>query len=123
MFAFAFAFILSVIMSILSENDTLSSSSDENTNEDEELRLFVKESSHNTVDVLVAPSLTISEVKQVVREALGETEQRYRRLICKGRLLAPDSASIREFNVREGDVLHAVLAAAGVRGGQQAALA
>lgn len=110
-------------MSILSENDTLSSSSDENTNEDEELRLFVKESSHNTVDVLVAPSLTISEVKQVVREALGETEQRYRRLICKGRLLAPDSASIREFNVREGDVLHAVLAAAGVRGGQQAALA
>jgi len=68
---------------------------------------------------------TVETLKEITRHALGPTTRnRYLRLICKGRLLAPDDAKLKEFAVvRDGDVVHAVLAAAGVRGGQQAALA
>jgi hypothetical protein len=107
------------------ENELLSesmSSQSECDVEQQELTLHVK-SFHN-VDVSVSSEATVSQVKQVVRTALGpSTENRYLRLICKGRLLAPDSSPVREFGLKDGDVVHAVLAAAGVRGGQQAALA
>lgn len=99
------------------------SSSAENSNEEQEqLTLHVK--SFANVDINVSREATVLQVKQSVRTALGpSTENRYLRLICKGRLLAPDTATLDEFNVTSGDVLHAVFAAAGVRGGQQAALA
>jgi len=44
------------------------------------------------------------------------------RLIYSGRLLAPDSAVVDDFNLKDDCVIHAVVAAAGVRGGQQATL-
>lgn len=107
-------------MSSSLENDSLLESS--TSSESDELTLHVK-SFHN-VDVTVSTDATVAQVKQVVRTALGpSTENRYLRLICRGRLLAPDSAPISDFSLRDGDVVHAVLAAAGVRGGQQAALA
>lgn len=54
----------------------------------------------------------------------GSTNQdRYIRLIVRGRLLAPDAAPISNFGVGDEDVVHAVVAAEGVRGGQQATLA
>ena len=41
---------------------------------------------------------------------------RYLRLICSGRLLAPDSTRLSEFDcLKDGSVVHAVLAAPGVR--------
>lgn len=48
---------------------------------------------------------------------------RYIRLIYSGRLLAPDSANLSVFQMKNHSVVHAVIAAPGVRGGQQAELA
>lgn len=91
------------------------------SSEDASLSLRVK--SFRDVEIRVKESFTVSTVKQCVVHALGqEAENRYLRLICKGRLLAPDSASLRDFSIQNGDVVHAVLAAAGVNGGPQAAL-
>mmetsp|Transcript_22407 Transcript_22407/g.63498 ORF Transcript_22407/g.63498 Transcript_22407/m.63498 type:complete len:418 (+) Transcript_22407:94-1347(+) len=53
----------------------------------------------------------------------SRASDRYLRLICKGKLLAPDSAPLSEFSMESDDVVHAVLSAQGVKGGQQAALA
>lgn len=53
----------------------------------------------------------VSDLKERTKNALGERAQdRYMRLICKGRLLSPDDSAIQEFNVKDGDVIHAVLA-------------
>jgi hypothetical protein len=84
--------------------------------------LSLRIKSFKDVEIHVPLHSNVSSVKAQVRSALGTGEDRYLRLICKGRLLAPDAAQLREFSVQDGDVLHAVLAAAGVRGGQQAAL-
>lgn len=99
--------------------DCLSSSNDgTGTN----LALRIK--SFKDVEIRINDASSVAQVKQAVRNALGEqANDRYLRLICKGKLLAPDTSLLREFAVHNGDVLHAVLAAAGVRGGQQAALA
>ena len=111
-------------MALPSENELLlgESISGESSGEEHSLTLFVK--SFRDVEITVSDTASVSDLKQVVRRALGpSTENRYLRLICKGRLLAPDTATVKEFGVKQGDSLHAVLAAAGVRGGQQAALA
>ena len=66
----------------------------------------------------------VALLKRSVRDALGPgAAGRYLRLIVRGRLLAPDSAPLADFGLGGGDVVHAVLAAPGVRGGRQAALA
>jgi hypothetical protein len=84
--------------------------------------LTLRIKSFKDVEIHVPMHSNVSSVKELVRKALGTGEDRYLRLICKGRLLAPDAAPLRDFSVQHGDVVHAVLAAAGVRGGQQAAL-
>mmetsp|Transcript_23062 Transcript_23062/g.32198 ORF Transcript_23062/g.32198 Transcript_23062/m.32198 type:complete len:357 (-) Transcript_23062:146-1216(-) len=93
----------------------------------ETISLRVKPNNNGTgmVTVKVGFDDTVETLKEITRDALGPSARgRYLRLICKGRLLAPDAAKLKEFAVvRDGDVIHAVLAAAGVRGGQQAALA
>lgn len=45
---------------------------------------------------------------------------RYLRLIIRGRMMAPDTSPLDTFSIAENDVIHAVLAKEGVRGGQQA---
>jgi hypothetical protein len=78
------------------------------------LQLRIK--SFADVDVQVPRDSTVSHVKEVVRRALGpQSQDRYLRLICKGRLLYPDESPLSEFKVHNNDVVHAVLAAAGVR--------
>jgi DUF2407 C-terminal domain/DUF2407 ubiquitin-like domain len=101
-----------------------SSSSSSSVSNDTGTNLALRVKSFKDVEIRINDASSVSQVKQAVRNALGEqADDRYLRLICKGRLLAPDTSLLREFSVRNGDVLHAVLAAAGVRGGQQAALA
>jgi len=69
-------------------------------------------------------SMSVLKLKELVRKKIGPSANgRYLRLIASGRLLAPDKAPLSNFKVADGDVLHAVLAAPGVRGGQQAAMA
>jgi len=88
------------------------------------LRVKSANQTFEDVEVQVSSNQSVGDVKHVIKKTWGPTaDGRYLRLICKGRLLAPDSASIRDFCVENGDVLHAVLAAAGVSGGHQAPLA
>jgi len=67
---------------------------------------------------------TVAQLKAVVRIVLLEKERkegngnfnnnnedRYLRLICKGRLLSPDESLLSEFKVCNNDVVHVVLAA------------
>ena len=84
---------------------------------------------HNTnggeYPLQISPSATtVSDLKASVRAVLGPgCRGRYLRLIVRGRLLAPDAAPVTNFGLEEDDVVHAVVAAAGVRGGHQARLA
>jgi hypothetical protein len=66
--------------------------------------------SFKDVEIRVESHSSVSQVKQQVRAALECGPDRYVRLICKGRLLAPDTAPLHEFAVQNNDVLHAVLA-------------
>lgn len=73
--------------------------------------------------VPVSSSLTVSQLKQSIQQSMGPPAiGRYIRLIYSGRLLAPDDAPIDNFKLQDGSVIHVVVAAAGVRGGQQAEL-
>lgn len=86
--------------------------------------LSLRIKSFKDVEIRIHDGSSVAQVKQAVRGALGDqAKDRYLRLICKGRLMAPDTSVLRDFSVHNGDVLHAVLAAAGVGGGHQAALA
>ena len=69
--------------------------------------------SFKDVEIAVPATSVVAHVKQQVRAALEqEDNDRYLRLICKGRLLLPDDYPISDFNVQNGDVVHAVLAPA-----------
>eukprot|EP00978_Attheya_sp_CCMP212_P024278 scaffold76031_cov56-Attheya_sp.AAC.3 len=99
-----------------------SSSSSSSAGEEEMIRLRVQHQGEGAgmyssleVTTSVAKS-TVYTLKERVREALGPTARgRYLRLIGHGRLLAPDSASLEGFRLMDGDCLHAVLAAPGIR--------
>jgi hypothetical protein len=83
---------------------------------DEVMSLRVKASSFKDCELSLAKTASIKVVKQTILDTLGEEAKgRYLRLICKGRLLAPDTATLDGFKLKSGDVLHAVLAAQGVR--------
>ena len=102
--------------------------------------------SNNAKDVtlLISPSYTVNQLKDHIRSSCfndianggndtsssgnGDnltnssntastiSRDRYLRLICSGRLLAPDSMNISEFKcIKDGSVIHAVLAAPGIR--------
>ena len=81
-----------------------------------------------------SPAATVADLKASVRNAVlgpdepdgghdGNNGERYVRLIVRGRLLAPDAAPVSNFGLKDDDVVHAVVAAAGVRGGPQERLA
>jgi len=92
------------------------------------IKIRVKCNNNNTnEDLTITISLTASVdlLKDKIRLSMGSNVSRdqYLRLICSGRLLAPDTIKLSEFQCIKNDcVVHAVLAAPGVRGGQQATL-
>mmetsp|Transcript_2485 Transcript_2485/g.3818 ORF Transcript_2485/g.3818 Transcript_2485/m.3818 type:complete len:329 (+) Transcript_2485:114-1100(+) len=90
----------------------------------ETILLRIKSSNSSTDMTIPAPSNhTVKQLKDSIQNSLGQsTRGRYVRLIFSGRLLAPDNAPISNFQLKDGSVIHAVVAAEGVRGGQQAAL-
>ncbi len=94
---------------------------------DEKISLRIKASKCPDVTITICSpsSTTVTSLKESIRsnESLrSATRGRYIRLIYSGRLLAPDTAPLSNFRLVEGSVIHAVIAAAGVRGGQQAAI-
>ena len=92
--------------------------------ENDPTTLHLRIKSTRDTNITVRSTDTVAVVKQAVLKSLHIADsQRYVRLILKGRLLAPDARPLGEFNVQTGDVVHAVLAAEGQRGGAQALLA
>jgi len=81
------------------------------------LKLRIKASNHlEDLTIITRADSTVLQLKDTVRSALGSNARgRYLRLVSSGRLLAPDSASLLNFRLKEDGVIHAVLAAAGVR--------
>jgi hypothetical protein len=99
---------------------SMSSSSSSSSGEEEMIRLRVQhqgEGAYSSLEVTTSlAKSTVYTLKERVREALGPAARgRYLRLIGHGRLLAPDSASLEGFRLMDGDCLHAVLAAPGIR--------
>ena len=91
--------------------------------EETTLLIRIKSSAPTDVTLPISSTASVVQLKESIRSALGESTQgRYIRLIYSGRLLAPDNAPLTNFKLKDGCVVHAVVAAAGVRGGQQAAL-
>jgi len=106
-------------------NDTSPLSTPLTKKEPQQLTLRIKSSANLTNDLTVSTerNATVEQLKESIRSALGNaTQGRYLRLISSGRLMAPDTAGLDAFRLKEGSVVHAVLSVAGVRGGQQAAL-
>ena len=93
---------------------------------DATLTLRIKSSGRDineNVSITAQKSTSIKALKSLVIKALGDhCKGRYVRLISNGRLLAPDSSLLGDFSVQDEGVIHAVIAAEGVRGGQQAEL-
>lgn len=124
-----------------SKNDKMDEFSDDEIDDDDDLlencsldscysdedskQLELRVKSFQDVTVIVDRDSTVLQLKEKIVSALGkEAENRYLRLICKGRLVAPDAAVLQTdmSYIHSGDVVHAVLATAGTRGGPQAAL-
>mmetsp|Transcript_4560 Transcript_4560/g.8430 ORF Transcript_4560/g.8430 Transcript_4560/m.8430 type:complete len:334 (-) Transcript_4560:2640-3641(-) len=79
--------------------------------------LNIRIKSFQDFDVKVPSNSNVSQLKDLVRQTLGpQSQDRYLRLICKGRLLHPETSPLSEFKVHNNDVVHAVLAAPGVGG-------
>lgn len=83
-----------------------------------------QDSGMSNYEVVTHAEASVHSLKESIRNAIGQGARgRYLRIIASGRLLAPDVAPLSNFKISDGDCVHAVLAAAGIRGGQQAAMA
>lgn len=109
---------------LLPDNSTNTKKDDDIVTPPEVLSLRIKTNSDSTThNISTNSDCSVLQLKELVRNKLGPTARgRYLRLICQGRLLAPDRATLSEFQLKQDVVIHAVLAAPGVRGGQQASL-
>jgi len=109
---------------LLPDSSTNTKKDDDIITPSEVLSLRIKTNSDSaTHNLSTDTDCSVLQLKELVRNKLGPTARgRYLRLICQGRLLAPDRATLAEFQLKQDVVIHAVLAAPGVRGGQQASL-
>ena len=92
---------------------------DENdsSNQNKLISLRIRTNSESTVyNLSIKQSCSVLQLKESVRTKLGPAARgRYLRLVCQGRLLAPDCSNIDNFQLKQNSVVHAVLAAPGVR--------
>ena len=87
------------------------SSSDHHHQQKQQDAWTLRIKSFQDVQIQIASHSLVSQLKEEARLALGDrAKDVYMRLICKGRLLSPDDSPIQDFNVHNGDVVHAVLA-------------
>jgi hypothetical protein len=88
------------------------------------LHLRIKSIGHGDTTARVSLDDTVASVKRTILARLGVEEAKYVRLIHQGRLLAPDTAVMRDVAAwNNDDTIHAVLAPASAQGGAQAVLA
>ncbi len=120
-------------------NDSLSSMCEDYHPYEHKIEIRIKSNVQNSkhngnkkdVTVSIPTSSTVNQLKDEIRSKCFNSEcsgnnpggrmskvgrDRYLRLICSGRLLAPDSTKLSDFDcLKDGTVVHAVLAAPGVR--------
>ena len=75
----------------------------------------------------ISQNITVSTLKESILKKhfaasseSNNSNNRYLRLIVRGRMMAPDTSHLDNFSISNNDVIHAVLAKEGARGGQQA---
>ena len=77
----------------------------------------------------ISQLVTVSKLKEAIltkhftsttTTTTNNTNNRYLRLIIRGRMMAPDTSTLDRFKIVTNDVIHAVLAKDGTKGGQQA---
>ena len=75
-----------------------------------------QDSGMSNYEVVTHAEASVHSLKESIRNAIGQGARgRYLRIIASGRLLAPDVAPLSNFKISDGDCVHAVLAAAGIR--------
>ena len=70
--------------------------------------------------ILKKHSSNTATVGDATNQERSNIENRYLRLIVRGRMMAPDTSTLDSFSITKNDVIHAILAKEGTRGGQQA---
>jgi len=111
-------------------NDTVNNNNNDDDDDDNNAIMYLRiKSSYGDTEIEIPKrgcphTTTVAQLKAVVRIVILEKERkkgngnfnnnnedRYLRLICKGRLLSPDESLLSEFKVCNNDVVHVVLAA------------
>jgi hypothetical protein len=89
--------------------------------EEDVLEIRIKSAKDATVHIsrgATIASLQTAVLEQVKPEFLSSNDNSYVRLICKGRLLAPETASLADLKVEDLDVVHAVITKSSQKGPQ-----
>ena len=121
---------------LLLDSPSTSTNNSNSTNSDSfTLRIKLNNGS-TTIDYTldnISQLVTVSKLKEAIltkhftstssstsTSSTTNTNNRYLRLIIRGRMMAPDTSTLDKFNIVTNDVIHAVLAKDGTKGGQQA---
>ena len=114
---------------LLLDSPTTNNNNNNSTNSDSfTLRIKLNNGS-STIDYTldnISQLVTVSKLKEAIltkhftSTSTNNSNNRYLRLIIRGRMMAPDTSTLDKFNIVTNDVIHAVLAKDGTKGGQQA---
>ena len=119
---------------LLDSPSTTSTNNNNNSNNSDSFTVRIKlNNGSTTIDYTldnISQLVTVSKLKEAIltkhfsstssTNSNANTNNRYLRLIIRGRMMAPDTSTIDKFNIVTNDVIHAVLAKDGTKGGQQA---
>jgi len=120
---------------LLLDSPTTSNNNNSNSTNSDSFTLRIKlNNGSSTIDYTldnISQLVTVSKLKEAIltkhfsstsssNTNSNNTNNRYLRLIIRGRMMAPDTSTLDKFNIVTNDVIHAVLAKDGTKGGQQA---
>jgi len=122
---------------LLDSPTSTSTNNNNNSNNSDSFTLRIKlNNGSSTIDYTldnISQLVTVSKLKEAIltkhftsstsstsNNSNSNTNNRYLRLIIRGRMMAPDTSTLDKFNIVTNDVIHAVLAKDGTKGGQQA---
>ena len=119
---------------LLLDSPSTNNNNNNNSNNSDSFTLRIKlNNGSTTIDYTldnISQLVTVSKLKEAILTKHftsttsttnnTNTNNRYLRLIIRGRMMAPDTSTLDKFNIVTNDVIHAVLAKDGTKGGQQA---
>ena len=121
---------------LLLDSPSTNNNINNNSNNSDSFTLRIKlNNGSSTIDYKldnISQLVTVSKLKEAIltkhftstsstsTSTTTNTNNRYLRLIIRGRMMAPDTSTLDKFNIVTNDVIYAVLAKDGTKGGQQA---